>query len=162
MKLFTDGGVVGRNPSRRGGTWAWCIVVNDAIVRRGSGIVTPSDLDREEVTNNDTEAFAAVRGLRYVLSLDPDWNGEWWTDSHVTLCRLTSSPLHKMPPWLQKIAASLRRGRTYVPVLCAGHPTTKEITTGRRSRNGLPTSIWNKWCDEECTKIARKYATKVR
>jgi hypothetical protein len=39
VSVYADGGVIGANPSPKGGTWAWCHV-NDADhrVKSGSGL----------------------------------------------------------------------------------------------------------------------------
>ena len=62
--LYTDGGVIGQNPSLIGGTWAWCLVDASGEMRRHAvGWLTPAELDAEAVTNNHTELLALVLGL---------------------------------------------------------------------------------------------------
>jgi hypothetical protein len=44
LDLYTDGGVIGANPSPFGGTWAYCIVdtADNQRVTCNSGVITPS------------------------------------------------------------------------------------------------------------------------
>ncbi len=155
MKLFTDGGTVKKNPSLLGGTWAWCLVSGDEVVTSACGVVGPFDLGSNLVTNNDTEAFAAIRGLQFMWDkFQGEWTGEWWTDSKVTLHRLSTSDPLNLPAWARRRIMSLRKKRTWTTVLCAGHATKRELEQGFRERNKLPTSVWNNYVDEMCQQAA--------
>ncbi len=155
MKLFTDGGTVKKNPSLLGGTWAWCLVSGDEVVTQASGVVTPDDFESVVVTSNDAELFAAIRGLQFMgKEFQGGWEGEWWTDSKVTLYRLSTSDIGRVPAWAQRQAAILRKRRTWTTVLCAGHSTRNEILLGYRERNKLPCSVWNTYVDEMCQQAA--------
>src|SRR5438477_7404135 len=85
MDLYADGGVIGRNPSTLGGTWAWQITWDDVALQFDSGFVTPDGICLAVVTNNFTELFAVVTGMHML----PDrWDGKIFTDSMITKCRL--------------------------------------------------------------------------
>lgn len=155
--LYCDGGVIGPNPSRLGGTWAWCLVAGEDIIRHGSGVLTPEDWGGP-VTNNATEAVAALMALE---SMPPGWKGVLHTDSLVTLRRLQTHPPRKLEPIIRNRVLALRRRGGWGVALVAGHPTRLELKNGRRERNGLPTSKWNCWCDEECTRLTRLFKEKL-
>ena len=58
IALYTDGGVIGQNPSPIGGTWAWCMVGADGTrTRHAYGSVTPADLGTPTVSNNGYSEF---------------------------------------------------------------------------------------------------------
>ena len=42
-KLYCDGGVIGKNPSLIGGTWAYLTLVNNQLIYKEKGSVTPKD-----------------------------------------------------------------------------------------------------------------------
>src|ERR1043166_547843 len=84
--LFADGGVILKNPSTIGGTWAYCLVdCEGQYVQQKSGILLPAQIKMSHVTNNVTELFALVKGI---LSLPEDWEGMVYSDSHVSLLRI--------------------------------------------------------------------------
>lgn len=157
--LYTDGGVIRKNPSEIGGTWAWCQVADTGErFEQRSGVVTPAQIGMPWVSNNYTELLAAVEGLE---QLPEGWCGVLYTDSFVTLTRI--SPETKKPKWknipdnlrLRAEAAKARAGWFKV-VLLGGHPNKTELASGRR-KDGLPVSQWNVWCDKACGEEARKY-----
>lgn len=153
MELYTDGGVIGRNPSAIGGTWAWCLVDDGEVIREGSGIITPNDISKSTVSNNDTELYAAVRGLEAV---GPNFDGVWFTDSKVTIHRLTSHPKFTgCPLWLRKRAEQLRDARKWTVILLGGHPTKADLKIGKMT-DGSPVSEWNVRCDKECCRLAEE------
>lgn len=155
LDLYCDGGIIGRNPSKFGGTWAWCLIRGGRKIRYGSGIVTPKDIGMPFVTNNLTELLAAVRALEStgeLLTL--------WTDSKVTMYRLQNGLRRNdssVPPWLRKRTQKLHNNQQWQIKLVAGHPTKEELTDGKSKRNGLIVSVWNVWCDRECSQLAAKF-----
>ena len=82
-KLYADGGVIEKNPSTIGGTWA-CILVNEAEVQVsfGTGVITPNRARVKAVTNNLTELLALIEGLERVPI---DFSGTVLSDSNVSL-----------------------------------------------------------------------------
>lgn len=157
LQLYTDGGLIGPNPSPQGGTWAWCIVekVNFQeweMVRKRSGIIRPADFGIDTISNNVAELSAIVFGLEHLVpSLT---NIEWHTDSKVALCWMTGrNPKFKnVPDSLKKRAIAVRH-RIVEAHLLSGHPTRKELARGQ-SVSGRPVSEWNCWCDRECSRLA--------
>lgn len=171
LRLFTDGGVIGPNPSLLGGTWAWCLVNGqDRRIACNSGIILPTDINREKVTNNVTELYAALQGLQAcqeanILCLQTAAGEQvrlhWFTDSYITLLRLTTGKkFNGIPPALQKLSLYLRSQFRYNSYLLGGHPTKKELLAGL-NRKGAPVSRHNVWCDQRCTKLAKRYKRKI-
>lgn len=155
--LYADGGVIGRNPSAVGGTWAWVQVNADGEhVRTGSGIVTPIFHGLDLITNNLTELLAAVLGLE---SLPTGWVGTVYTDSQVTLYRITRDKTKwaGIPAVLvERTQAARKPLGAYTVVLLGGHPTKAELAAGVR-RDGFPCSPHNVWCDKACGVEGRNY-----
>lgn len=83
-QLYCDGGVIEKNPSKKGGTWAAKLIQGGKVVRARGGIITPAQAQMETVSNNLTEMLALVRGLEM---LPDDWSGTVYSDSQVTLGR---------------------------------------------------------------------------
>src|SRR3990167_11188278 len=119
--IYCDGGVIGPNPSKLGGTWSWCWVDKGAIVKREFGIVTPEDIwspdgvdhkgSNPAVTNNQTELYAAMKALS---SVPRSWDGILWTDSRITLLRVTTSnKFNGIPNWMRNQILSLRTKSKY-------------------------------------------------
>lgn len=154
LQLYTDAGVIGRNPSKHGGTWAWCLVANGERIDQNSGTITPTEAGMEVITNNFTELLAAVIGLENLPA------GviccHWFTDSNVTLLRLTTSDkFNGIPGWLANRARAVRR-RVLSAVLLGGHPNKKELVSGVR-KDGFPVSVHNVWCDKTCSLLAKGF-----
>lgn len=152
--LYTDGGVIGPNPSVHGLSWCFLHVTSGQVTCKRSGILTPMDLGIDRVSCNDAETIAVVRALE---SVPPDWSGTLFTDSMVARQRLLNGKVAgRLPDHLRGRVQSLQ-GRQLRIELVAGHPTTEELRQGRARRNGLPVSPFNAACDRECTRIARLY-----
>lgn len=167
VSAYCDGGVIGRNPSALGGTWAWCWV-NPAgeMTRSASGVITIEQARLHglaAVTNNLTELLAAVEALD---QLPDGWRGTLYTDSLVTLRRVdpgNQSPTwNAVPEWLQIRVQGLhaRLGKFTVRLL-GGHPTKKDLRLGFRP-DGKPVSRHNVWCDEACGREAEKFRKKLQ
>lgn len=156
IALYADGGVIGSNPSLRGGTWAWC-QVNAAGQRSctNSGMITPDVAQMPAISNNLTELLALVEGLE---SLPEGWQGTIYSDSWVSLQRVfRHARLKNVPDWLvARLQALQKRGHLYQYgyTLLDGHPTKAELAVGRGKR-GHPVSEHNVWCDQECNRLAR-------
>ena len=153
--LYADGGLILSNPSPHGGTWAWCYTVGDARMKLESGVITPAQLGRPDVTNNDTEFMAAINGL---LALPRGWAGNVYLDSEFTVARLFhGDTLYGLPLWLQRRGlqaikhVDIQRCR---PVHVAGHPTLKELRAGRTA-DGVLVSRHNDACDKACRRAAQ-------
>jgi len=151
IDLYVDGGVCGKNPSPVGGTWAWCQVENGEMIRQGSGIITPEDIGLPVVSNNFTEIYAAIRGLQ---SMPEDWAGTIFTDSLITLRRITKGgKFNGIPEWLRASVGALKQDRKWQAVLVKGHPSREDLERGC-TMDGKPVSAWNVFCDKECNRLA--------
>lgn len=159
LDLYTDGGVIGPNPSAVGGTWAYCLV--DAANQRPvceSGIITPGQAKLPAVTNNLTELYAIVRGRE---ALPYAWTGTIHSDSWVSLQRVfLAAKLKNVPPWLVDRLQKLQRDGWFGGCswrLLDGHPTKAQLAAGVGKR-GQMVSVHNVWCDAECNRRAREVA----
>ena len=175
--LFCDGGVLGRNPSHVGGTWAWCLITADGgFAAGGSGLLIPANrlppwpmADDElleicptwPVTNNQSEFYASLRAIEYVPD---DWTGRLCSDSQITLGRLCSSwRMTGIPPrWIARAGAALKRLGPIEPVLLQGHPTKADLARGIGAKRNLPVSEWNVRCDEVCNLMAQDYLQRLK
>lgn len=164
LDLYADGGVIGRNPSPWGGTFAALLVdpfANDGaggILTLTSGIVTPADAGSgiAAITNNYTELLAAVRALDLAPS---GWRGTLYTDSWVTLCRIVRprAGFAGIPDALQaELRAVKARAGRFDVILLDGHPTLAQLAAGVGKR-GNPVSKWNVECDRECGRLAAEW-----
>jgi hypothetical protein len=153
-------GVISINPSPHGGSWAWCLVEGDTLLRSASGIVLPSDVDKSAVSNNVSECLAAVKAIE---AMRPGWDGTLWTDSLITRNRLLDSSSFKgLPQWLRVKALDLRRSKRWKVRLVAGHPTLADLERGTAARNGWPVSKWNKLADQLCQEEAERFLGALR
>ncbi len=153
-ELYTDGGCIGPNPSKLGGTWAWCLVREDVIFRAECGIITPKDIGLPSVTNNYAELFAAYRAL---YAMGSGWRGILHTDSKVTKSRLTGdSSFNGIPQGLRLKILEIRRNRRWKVIMVGGHPTKSMLKRGKNNK-GYPVSKWNVHCDEQCTRLAKEF-----
>ncbi len=161
--LYGDGGVIGVNPSKLGGTWAWCQV--DAAgerIRCASGIVRPGASGNPDgVTNNLTEMLALIYGLE---SVPHGWRGTVYSDSQVSLGRLFLGwKLNGLPGWVLGRIKVIHRVHDLTQirwVLLDGHPTHKQLDEGRGKR-GNPVSIHNVWCDRACGEEAARFKAQL-
>jgi len=161
-RVYADGGVCLKNPSPIGGSWAWLQVAHDEVLREASGHVTPGQagFPGGTVSNNFTELLAAVLALE---ALPDGWCGTLYTDSQVTLYRLTGSrKFGGIPePLRRRCQAQLARVGFVRVVLLGGHPSRKDLAAGYR-RDGLPVSKFNVRADELCGLRARELAASLQ
>lgn len=161
LKLYTDGGVISKNPSPIGGTWAWCLVDGDTLIEQSNGGVFHTDVVQFPgglVTNNQTELFAVVQGLS---QLDSDVLVEVCSDSAVTLGRIFKNFAFSNIPFWMKSALEIEKERlvhfskfTYTQL--DGHPTKAHLLAGIGKR-GNPVSKWNVLCDKLCNEAAQRF-----
>lgn len=155
-KLFADGGVIEKNPSRMGGTWAWIQVgEDDNQVACGYGVITPAEARMETVSNNLTELLALLYGLE---RLPVEFRGIVASDSQVSLGRLFMGWQWKnIPPWMHEKYQDARKRLPFWNdiqyVLLDGHPTRAQLAAGVGKR-GHPVSRWNVLCDKLCSQAA--------
>lgn len=160
IKIFTDGGVIKRNPSPIGGTWAFHAVMPswDNYRNEDSGII-PGTQDNP-VTNNQTELFAIIQALKWIptkslvtycicsdsqISLGRVFFG--WAMSNISIDMQT-----ELENELYRLSDVKIKQELY-----AGHPTKKQLERGWNDKKNLPVSKWNVHCDEMCRQEAEKY-----
>jgi ribonuclease HI/DNA modification methylase len=152
IEVYADGGVVGRNPSAAGGTWAWChVTAGGRMAAESSGFVEPADAGTPEVSNNQTEFLALLLCLE---ALPAGWSGRVFTDSGVTLQRFRDPEGVKQkgvrPEWVDRLRAVRDRLGVLHFTLLGGHPTRADLEAGTRASDGKPVSKWNVYCDKAC------------
>lgn len=153
--LYCDGGVIGRNPSPLGGTWAWCLVEDGQRMHHDRGIIHAGAYRLPLITNNVTEMFALLRGFK---ELPDGWSGTVYSDSKITLGRVFGHYADRGLPYGWQWAAwdEVRRLGKVTAVLLDGHPTKAQLAVGKGKRGG-PVSEWNVFCDRECARLAKEF-----
>lgn len=154
LTLYVDGGVITRNPSPFGGTWAFIIMDHiGKVYQAGAGAFRPAHFELDVVTNNQTEMYAMLCGLQAVPSNCDKL--AICSDSMVTIGRVslgwkwTNIPIDFRVQY-QAIIQSLPMWRKdFKFTLLDGHPTTQQLLTGLGKR-GNPVSKYNVWCDRKC------------
>lgn len=163
--LYTDGGVILKNPSIHGGTWAYIMLdSNHNICGADSGVILGSSYDLPETTNNFTEMYALLRGL---TALPDRWAGQVLIDSDITMGRYTgryskwNGIPEEMQEWAQRTRARIGTGARFH--LIAGHPEEEHLRQGFRPKpvgNGFRNyrvSLYNVWCDAAATRAGEVY-----
>lgn len=165
VAIYTDGGVIKKNPSSIGGTWAWCAVNEEGSnLRSDEGVIdiaTARTWGLEAVTNNLTELYALCKAM---TSLPDGWSGTVYSDSQISLGRLFLGykKWEGIPDELREWAqTSVARLGTVKPVLLDGHPTRAQLAAGIGKR-GNPCSAHNVWCDEQCTRVGKQYLSTLK
>jgi ribonuclease HI len=165
--LYTDGGMIGGNPSEHGGTWAWVRVEYGVEFERSSGVLLPADLNNSTVSNNNSELYALLEGI---LHLPQHWEGDVCCDSAIALgwffhgYKQNSIPMPLRKKLWHVQADVKERGLSLNPVLHAGHPTKADLAAGLRMSKAphLPVSRWNVLCDDLCGKRGRLHMLSLR
>lgn len=155
VALYADGGVIKKNPSTIGGTYAWCGVdENGNRVVEGSGYV-PAPEGRP-VSNNHTEQIAICKALE---AMPEGWSGTVCSDSQIALGRVFKGWSEKNLPRniSERSSRAVARLGRIETVLLQGHPTKADLAAGIGKKRNLPVSIHNVWCDKECTRQAEEY-----
>lgn len=160
VAVYCDGGVIKKNPSSIGGTWAWCGVDAEGrrVIERG-GVVPVSG--ERIITNNHTEQMAIVKALE---AMPDGWMGTIYSDSKIALGRtLWGYATNNLPNnVIVRTAAAVARLGKLKGVLLQGHPTAKDLACGIGAKRGFPVSIHNVWCDEECGRQAAQYLSSLQ
>lgn len=165
LNLYTDGGVIKKNPSSLGGTYAWILVDEDdeTILDSGFGTISPDRMGTLFVTNNQTELYALLKGLKSLYDGDI---AQICSDSEITLGRVFKNySFTNIPNWMQdKLKEEKKRLQNFSKftyTLMDGHPTLAQLESGIGKR-GHTTSKWNKWCDEHCNEASRIYVESIQ
>lgn len=176
--IFCDGGVLLKNPSPHGGTFAACLIKGDdpesgVLCEEISGVVYPTK-ENPLITNNFTEMLALQMALEgfWSMVLKGEYQGDnpiIYSDSQITLERAFGNyPWAGIPDPMrqsvQAIVAAMRHSGEVKYVLVAGHPTRAQLAQGYKiKKNGSrhPVSKWNKYCDEQCAALAKKFVMEM-
>jgi len=159
MELYTDGGVIGGNPSFTGGTWAFAAVKDNADPWKiGHGMIVPRQMGTPVIGNNQMELLAVIRGLQ---AMPEDWCGIICSDSQITLGRIFKKwKLNNIPKWmiaeLMIEKSRLKYWNMFQSLLLCGHPTKEDLERGFGD-NGNPVSTYNVLCDSMCNREAEKF-----
>lgn len=153
-RLYTDGGTIGKNPSKTGGTWAWCATdeADEFIYGESGYFLAP---EGKEITNHQAEFAAMTRALE---AMPNGWDGTICSDSELTVNRFSKGySCFNIPPNM------LSRGKDVIErlgemsfIILQNKPTRKDIDAGFGKKTGLPVSKWNVWCDQKCRGEAQK------
>jgi ribonuclease HI len=149
--IYTDGGLVQKNPSPIGGSWAFRFV--DSEDRLGGNVVHQFSGGRIQpgITNNTVEFIAAVLAFR---ALPEGWSGVWSPDSEVTVTRLLYGGQGRGLSQAQidwgKRAMERIDVKNIKVVMLGGHPTNFDLTQGFRKKDNKLVSIHNVWADKAC------------
>jgi ribonuclease HI len=167
--LFCDGGVVNKNPSNLGGTWAYCYVEGGARVVEAHDYLLPWQMGTELITNNQMELIAMVFALE---AMPLDWVGKIYCDSQNTLGRCFEHwRMQNIPAWLMlRMDAAVKRmedrltAGTITYELIAGHPTKADLARGYKDKGMVAYRVFphNVWCDRMCRVAAEELAEKLR
>lgn len=156
IDLYADGGVVGKNPSQLGGTWAFVVLYSKegVLVKKffDSGVVTLRSEGVSEITNNYTEFLAVLNGCEHLKREHPENKIVYiHTDSNVTRCRFENEK-PKFEGLTQSLVDRMRQVKinsNYIFRLLDGHPNKLQLQNGTGKR-GQPVSKWNVFCDLLC------------
>lgn len=155
--LWTDGGVIQRNPSPFGGTFAWVRTENGVEVACAAGLLLPADIKMPVVTNNNSELYALIDGI---VCLPENWHGTVYTDSQIALNWVKyKKQSNAIPAWLREamqlvLSDAEQKGVHLEYQHIKGHPTEEELAD--ETANGV--SHYNVRCDALCTAQAAGFA----
>jgi ribonuclease HI len=159
--MIADGGVIGRNPSVLGGTYACKLISDGKTIFETSGLIFPEELGVESITNNHSELYALLSGL---ILLPWKWRGTIWSDSKVSLMRMFCGASMNNVPYdlinrLENHKARLVHWDQIQYGLLDGHPTREQLVQGFGKR-GHPVHEANCWADKECGRLASEFLRK--
>lgn len=161
--VYADGGVLNRNPSEVGGTWAFCLVnaIGGRLFGQAGHIAAAEVAPLPWVSNNLTEVVALLLALE---NLPDGWAGAAFSDSKNAIrAHMAAADLDPRKPgylpdelWGRMVAARQRLGAIRWTLL-GGHPTKHELAAGYRARDNKPVSPHNVWADSACQAAGATY-----
>jgi len=157
LKLYTDGGVIFKNPSPYGVTCAFALVKDDHLIHKESYLIVGNDLN----TNNQSELLAIVFGLEFLHFISENSIAEICSDSEASIRRtFLGGSMNNVPQWIQNRLLNVQEGLKYWNkfsyTLLGGHPTRTSLKKGTNAK-GQPVSRWNALCDELCRQESQKF-----
>jgi ribonuclease HI len=158
VALYADGGVIKKNPSEIGGTWAWCAVDKDGnrVIEKYGAVPAPG----RPVSNNHTEQIAITLALE---AMPDGWSGTVYSDSQIALGLVFKNWKEKNLPKniSDRSKQAVARLGKIEPVLLQGHPTKADLARGIGAKRGFPVSLHNVWCDKSCGLAAKEFLTNL-
>lgn len=163
LEVFADGGVIKKNPSPYGGTWAFRFVQGGSVLLEDWGAFRAEN-EFSKVTNNVTELVAIVKALGSIPS--EVRFAKVFSDSANALGRVFQNWSKKnVPFWLladlRRERLRLRHFRAFAPVQLDGHPTRAQLAAGVGKR-GNRVSEHNVWCDRACTLAGKELFARLQ
>lgn len=160
VALYADGGVIKKNPSPFGGTWAWCGVnaEGERVIEKYGAVPAT---ETRTISNNHTEQIAITLALE---AMPEKWSGIVYSDSQIALGRVFKGWRENNLPKniaVRSKQAVARLGRIET-VLLQGHPTKEDLKNGIGKKRGFPVSEHNVWCDKHCNKAAEEFWAKAQ
>lgn len=153
-EVYTDGGIIGKNPSAIGGTWAVVFVRSGELHGERSGVILPSDIGMETVENNIAETIAIMLALE---CLPIGWSGTLFGDNLNSIRRARDLKIKDaVPKFVKDRLLAVRQTVEPTFVLLGGHPTIAEAEAGIRA-DGKRVSKWNVRADKLCCLAAAEY-----
>lgn len=154
--IYVDGGVISRNPSPYGGTYAYRLVHEDGnVLSEGCEIILYPGC-----TNNMSEYLAALYGMTKTPSNIP---ATLFSDSQITLGRIfhgwkTNGIFEQ---WKNKMNTEYNRLKGFLlHEIVDGHPTKLQLSIGIGKR-GNKCNINNVWCDKACQQKSKQFLEKL-
>jgi ribonuclease HI len=157
-EIYTDGGVVLKNPSMIGGTYGFVLVSHQLPslgsdgreIYAGNGFVPR--YDERPVTNNWMEQIAIIKALEM---MPEGWSGKICSDSDIALGRVFGryTRMNNLPPnIINRTKEVLSRLGKLEHELVAGHPTKIDLSRSYKIKNGIKwrVSKWNVLADKLC------------
>lgn len=143
ISVYADGGVILKNPSAIGGTWAFCFVDSEGKrFRKHAGVLKPEEGVDGLVTNNITELFALCSAIWSIQTLE-NWESRsyhFYSDSNVTVLRVfRDASLKGVPDWLREFTGKVRILLDRIEFQYTrldGHPDAVSLMTGIGKRGG--------------------------
>lgn len=169
-ELYCDGGLMKKNPSSIGGSWAFCGVDSERKL-----LIAYADIvvckESQIISNNTTETIAICKALEL---MPIGWDGTIISDSKVALTRTFSNPKFTGCPGNVRIrlkeAFNRLKVKNYIHV--AGHPIITELKgefgfdnetnlplSRKLSDSGkqMPCSKHNAYVDALCNQVMKEY-----
>lgn len=168
VDAYCDGGVCGRNPSTKGGSWAVVYVDCESgdVVAEKSGHFTPADMGLPEIENNLSETLGVMKALYHVpagCTLRAVYG-----DNANSLRRARHPSAGKWAKVPTLVRCQMRELRTRLNpqlVLIGGHPTKADLDRGHRvnpdGTRGPDVSVYNVRADELCQWRCRQLAASL-
>lgn len=153
QSIWTDAGLLSRNPSDKGSVWAGVYVGqggNVLMTKKGHLLCNQT---LPSITSHVAELYAIIRALDSVPS---EWTGEVYSDNETAIgWYFQTYKVNALPALvLREMLTSRNRLFNFPKIefaVCKSNPTQKELMY-KRALDGtdMPVSIYNKMADKIC------------